>query len=131
VTKLLLADDKPDMLAALAQLLRGEFLIVGALSSGASVLAQVDTLKPDIILLDVSLGDLTGFQVAERLRQKTCPSKIVFLSIHENLEFLHAAVNVGAFGYVFKSQISRDLLHALRSVAMGKQFFSESETLNC
>jgi DNA-binding NarL/FixJ family response regulator len=130
VIKLLLADDKPDMLAALAQLLRGEFLIVGALSSGTSVLAQVDTLNPDIILLDVSLGDLSGFQVAERLRQLTCPSKIVFLSIHENPEFLQAAVDVGASGYVFKSQISRDLLHALQSVAMGIQFFSDSENLN-
>jgi DNA-binding NarL/FixJ family response regulator len=118
------------MLTALAQLLRREFLIVGELSSGASVLAQVDALNPDIILLDVSLGDLSGFQVAERLRQLTCPSKIVFLSIHENPEFLQAAVDVGASGYVFKSQISRDLLHALQSVAMGIQFFSDSENLN-
>jgi DNA-binding NarL/FixJ family response regulator len=128
VTKLLLADDKPDMLTALAQLLRREFLIVGALSNGASVLSQVDELNPDIILLDVSLGDLTGFQVAERLRQRACPSKIVFLSIHENPEFLQAAVGVGASGYVFKSQISRDLLNALQFVAMGRQFFPNAKT---
>jgi DNA-binding NarL/FixJ family response regulator len=131
VIRLLLADDKPDMLTALAQLLRPEFLIVGELCSGTSVLAQVDALNPDIILLDVSLGDLSGFQVAERLRQLTWPSKIVFLSIHENPEFLQAAVDLGASGYVLKSQISRDLLHALQSVAMGRQFFSESENQSC
>jgi DNA-binding NarL/FixJ family response regulator len=125
VIKLLLADDKPDMLTALAQLLQREFLIVGELPSGASVLAQVDALNPDIILLDVSLGDLSGFQVAERLGQLTCPSRIVFLSIHENPEFVQAAVDVGASGYVFKSRITRDLLHALQSVVMGRQFFSK------
>jgi DNA-binding NarL/FixJ family response regulator len=127
VMKLLLADDNPDMLMALTHLLRKEFLIVGALSSGASVLAQVDDLNPDIILLDVSLGDLSGFQVAERLRHRACPSKIVFLSVHENPEFLRAAVDLGASGYVFKSQISRDLLHALLAVAMGGQFFPNSK----
>ena len=121
--KLLLVDDNPDMLTALAQLLQREFLIVGELPSGASVLAQVDALNPDIILLDVSLGDLSGFQVAERLGQLTCPSRIVFLSIHENPEFVQAAVDVGASGYVFKSRINRDLLHALQSAAKGRQFF--------
>jgi DNA-binding NarL/FixJ family response regulator len=123
-----MVDDKPDMLMALTQLLRREFLIVGELSSGTSVLAQYGALKPDIILLDVSLGDLSGFQVAERLRQWECQSKIVFLSIYENPEFLHAAVDVGASGYVFKSQIDQDLLHALQSVAMGGEFFSNSRT---
>jgi DNA-binding NarL/FixJ family response regulator len=123
VIKLLLVDDNPDMLTALAQLLQREFLIVGELPSGASVLAQVDALNPDIILLDVSLGDLSGFQVAERLGQLTCPSRIVFLSIHENPEFVQAAVDVGASGYVFKSRINRDLLHALQSAAKGRQFF--------
>ena len=126
--KLLLVDDKPDMLMALTQLLRREFLIVGELSSGTSVLAQYDALKPDIILLDISLGDFSGFQVAERLRQWECQSKIVFLSIHENAEFLQAAVDVGASGYVFKSQISRDLLHALQAVSMGRQFFPKPKT---
>ena len=125
--KLLLVDDNPDMLMALGHLLRREFLIVGALSTGTSVLSQVDELNPDIILLDVALGDLNGFQVAERLKRRACPSKIVFLSAHENSEFLRAAADLGASGYVFKSQISRDLVKALQTVTTGGQFFPHSK----
>jgi DNA-binding NarL/FixJ family response regulator len=125
--KLLLVDDNPDMLMALGHLLRREFLIVGALTTGTSVLSQVDELNPDIILLDVALGDLNGFQVAERLKRQACPSKIVFLSAHENTEFLRAAADIGASGYVFKSQIGRDLIKALQTVTTGGRFFPTSK----
>jgi DNA-binding NarL/FixJ family response regulator len=128
VITLLLADDNPRMLAALVQLLQREFVIVDALASGAEVLAKSDTVSPDIILLDISLGDLTGFQVSDQLKQRGCKSRIVFLSVHENPEFVRAAIEIGASGYVFKSQISRDLVNALHAVAQGKQFFSDSET---
>jgi DNA-binding NarL/FixJ family response regulator len=127
VMKLLLVDDNPDMLMALGHLLRREFLIVGALTTGTSVLSQVDELNPDIILLDVALGDLNGFQVAERLKRQACPSKIVFLSAHENSEFLRAASDIGASGYVFKSQIGRDLIKALQTVTTGGRFFPTSK----
>jgi DNA-binding NarL/FixJ family response regulator len=128
VTTLLLADDNPRMLAALVQLLQGEFAIVDALASGEEVLSKSETVSPDIILLDISLGDLTGLQVSDQLKRKGSTSKIVFLSVHENPEFVRAAIETGAFGYVFKSQISRDLVKALHAVAQGNQFFSDSET---
>jgi DNA-binding NarL/FixJ family response regulator len=128
VITLLLADDNPRMLAALVQLLQREFVIVDALASGKEVLAKSDTLCPDIILLDISLGDITGFQVSDQLKRRGCSSRIVFLSVHENPEFIRAAIEIGAFGYVFKSQISRDLVNALHAVAEGNQFFSDSET---
>jgi DNA-binding NarL/FixJ family response regulator len=116
------------MLAALVHLLQKDFTVLGALSTGASVLARVASLNPDVILLDVSLGDITGFQVAERLRSAACPSKIVFLSVHENPEFVRAALDIGASGYVFKSQISRDLTNAIDAVAKGGQFLPGAPT---
>ena len=103
-------------------------MIVDALASGEEVIARSDMVSPDIILLDISLGDLTGFQVSDQLKRRGCPSRIVFLSVHENPEFVRAAIETGAFGYVFKSQISRDLVNALHAVAQGNQFFSDSET---
>lgn len=125
VITLLLADDNPDMLAALVQLLQRDFVIVGALTNGEGVLAQVDTLVPDIILLDVSLADVTGFQIVEHLRQRGCRSKIVLLSVHENPEFVRAAADIGVSGYVFKSQINRDLVAALHAAAKGSRYFSD------
>jgi DNA-binding NarL/FixJ family response regulator len=126
---LLLADDNPDMLAAVVRLLEPEFLVLETLSSGREVLAKLDEGSPEIIVLDISLGDLTGFQVLERLRQRQCPSKVLFLSVHENLEFVRAAVAMGADGYVYKSHINQDLVRTLHAVAEGRRFFpSDSDS---
>jgi two-component system nitrate/nitrite response regulator NarL len=104
------------MLDILVDLLKSEFLIVGTLSSGSSALAEAANFKPDIILMDVHLGDMTGFHVAERLKSTGCLAKIVFLSVHESIDFIEAAQDLGAAGYVFKSQIARDLVKTLHAV---------------
>jgi DNA-binding NarL/FixJ family response regulator len=115
VKRLLCIDDSPDMLDILVDLLQSEFQIVGTLSSGSSALDEVVRCTPDIILLDVDLGDMSGFLVAEELRRTGCPAKIVFLSVHQSIEFMQAAQDLGAAGYVSKSQIGRDLVKALRA----------------
>jgi DNA-binding NarL/FixJ family response regulator len=116
------------MLTALVHMLQQDFSIVGALSNGVSVVSEAAHLNPDVILLDVSLGDITGFQVAERLKSKACPSKILLLSVHENPEFVRAAFDMGLSGYVLKSQISRDLVAAIDAAAHGKHFFPDAST---
>ena len=113
--RLLCIDDSPEMLDILVDLLQSQFLIVGTLSSGSSALAEAANFKPDIILLDVDLGDMTGFRVAEKLRSTRCLAKIVFLSVHESEDFIKAAHDLGAVGYVFKSQIVRDLAKTLHA----------------
>lgn len=115
-------DDNPAILETVAEMLQPEFTIVGTLSHGGSVLAKATALEPDIILLDVSLPDITGFEVADALRRGGNPARIIFLSVHENPDFVRAAFEAGASGYVFKSQISRDLIHAIKGVAGGEQF---------
>jgi DNA-binding NarL/FixJ family response regulator len=105
------------MLEILVDLLQPQFTIVGTLSCGASVLEEATTLNPDIILLDVDLGDMSGFAVAEQLRRGGCPASVVFLSVHESIDFIRAAKDLGAAGYVCKSQITRDLVKTLHSAA--------------
>ena len=102
--RLLCVDDSPEMLDALVDMLRAEFIVVGALTSASSAMAEAANLRPDIILLDLDLGDASGFVVAEELRRAGCPAKIVFLSVHERIEFVDAAREIGASGYIFKSQ---------------------------
>jgi DNA-binding NarL/FixJ family response regulator len=116
VKKLLCVDDSVEMLNILVEFLESDFSIVGTLSSGSSVVATAARLNPDIILLDVDLGDMNGFHVAEQLRSSGCRARIVFLSVHESRDFIEAAEALGAAGYVSKSQIDRDLLKTLRSV---------------
>lgn len=114
--KLLCVDDNTEMLDFLVDFLEPEFAIVGTLSSGSSVVAAAARLNPDIILLDVDLGDTNGFLVAEQLRNSGCGARIVFLSVHDSDAFIEAAKAIGAAGYVSKSQIDRDLVKTLHSV---------------
>jgi two-component system response regulator NreC len=104
-------------------MLQDEFIVSGALSNGKSVLQSVNELSPDVIVLDISLGDMTGFEVAERLRAMHCEAKIVFLSVHESIDFVHAAMALGAAGYVFKSQAASKLRNAILSASRGEKSF--------
>ncbi len=120
--RVVLADDNPAMLETLAGMLGPRYVIAASASCGASAFTQAVDADPDILVLDVSLGDMTGFDVARRLKKAGSTAKILFLSVHENREFVRAAFDAGASGYVFKSQISLDLLKALKAVSKGERF---------
>ena len=123
---LLLADDNPALLETLIEMLEPSYRVAAALCNGASVLERVSALRPDLVILDISLGDLTGFEVARRLKDIACPAKIIFLSVHEDVDFVNAAFSLGACGYVFKSRITSDLTKAIDIVFNGGQFASIS-----
>src|SRR5258708_10397521 len=121
---LLLADDNPALLATVVEMLDSGYRVVASLANGASVLDQIDLLNPDILLLDISLGDVSGFDVARRLRDRASRAKIIFLSIHEDVEFVTAAFDIGACGYIFKSRVVEDLRKAIEIVCAGGRFVS-------
>jgi DNA-binding NarL/FixJ family response regulator len=123
---LLLADDNPALLTTLVEMLQTEYKVVAALPNGNSVLDQIARLNPDLVILDISLGDLTGFEVARRLKDKACPSKIIFLTVHEDVDFVSAAFDLGASGYVFKSRVTEDLVKAIDVVFSGGRFASNA-----
>jgi len=122
--RLVLVDDNPEVLETLIDLLQPTYDIAGTFSDGMSVLQQVSALGPDLVILDISLGDMTGFEVARRLRKSGCPAKIIFLTVHENIDFVRAAFDLDASGYVFKSRISSDLIDAINRACEGGQFSS-------
>ncbi len=123
---LLLADDNPALLSTLVQMLKVEYEVVAAFPNGTSVLDNIAVLHPDIVILDISLGDMTGFEVARRLQQDCCSAKIIFLTVHEDLDFVNAAFDIGACGYVFKSRVTEDLIRAISTVFEGGQFASST-----
>jgi two-component system nitrate/nitrite response regulator NarL len=126
---LLLADDNPALLATLLGLLGSEYRVVASLTNGASVLEQVDLLNPDIHLLDISLGDLCGFDAARHLRDRPSRAKIIFLSFHEDVDFVTAGFDIGACGYIFKSRVVEDLRKAIEIVYAGGRFVSPTSSL--
>lgn len=125
--KLLLADDNTALLATLVEMLQTEYVIAGAFPTGTSVLNNISALNPDIVILDISLGDMAGFEVARRLRESNCRAKIIFLTVHEDVDFVNAALDVGASGYVFKSLVTEDLIEAIHVVFRGGHFISTSK----
>ncbi len=122
--RLLLADDNLEILETLVDMLSPAYVVVAALPDGASVLEQAPSLNPDLIILDISLGDMAGFEVARRLKKAGVPAKVIFLTVHENIDFVRAAFDVGAVGYVYKSRISSDLIEAIDTICAGGRFSS-------
>jgi DNA-binding NarL/FixJ family response regulator len=121
--RLLVVDANTEFLAALVDTLRSDFVVVGALSNGESVLAQADSLNPDIIILDISLPGINGFAVTQRLRRVRCAAKILFLSTYEHREMVYSAFEIGAAGYVFKSTMIPDLIDAIHAVSQDDDLF--------
>lgn len=121
--RLMLADDNPSVLDLVEGMLKEQFVITGTCSDGDSVLREVSMLKPDVVVLDISMGETNGFEVARQLKEMNCPAKVVFLSVHEDLEFVRAAADVGALAYVCKSSINNDLVDAIYSATVNKMFF--------
>jgi CheY-like chemotaxis protein len=124
VATLLLVDDNPALLELLVGMLQRNYKIAGALGNGAAVVEHAAALSPDLIILDISLEDVNGFEVARGLKKAGCPAKIIFLTLHEDMEFCDAAFDLGASGYVFKSRLSADLENAITLVLGGGHFRS-------
>jgi DNA-binding NarL/FixJ family response regulator len=127
--RLVLADDNPEVLETLGDMLQPDYVVAGAFSDGLSLLQQVSALKPDLIILDISLPDMTGFDVVRQLKKNGAVSKVLFLTVHENIDFVRAAFDLDAAGYVFKSRISSDLIEAINKICDGGRFSSAELSL--
>ena len=127
--RVLLADDYREMLDRVTQLLREEFDIVGSAHDGGQALEAAARLNPDLLILAISMPVLNGIQVAARLRDSGCKAKVIFLTVHEDRDYIDAAFAVGALGYVLKSRVGTDLLPAIHAVLQGHRFTSPLQTL--
>jgi DNA-binding NarL/FixJ family response regulator len=125
-TSVLLADDNSAVLNHVRKRLEKDYEIVGALHDGESVLRDWTRLRPNVIVLDISMGDLNGIEVARRLRNSGFSSPIIFLTVHRDPDFVKAALDAGGSGYVVKSRIGKDLPLAIDAAFSGKRFVSLS-----
>ena len=121
---ILLADDNSAVLTHVSKMLETDYEIVGAVQGGASVLLDWRRLKPDVIVLDISMGETNGIDVARHLRDSGCNSKIIFLTVHQDPDYVHAAMGAGGSGYVLKARLGSDLVSAIHAVLSGKLFVS-------
>jgi len=103
-----------------------ELQIVGEACDGIEALRKVQDLSPDMILLDIGLPSLNGFEVARQVRRRFTRIKILFVSENRSSEIVEEALRVGSGGYVVKSDAETDLLLAMKAIVQRKQFVSTS-----
>ena len=127
-TRVVLVDDNPAILEVVTQILRNRYVVAGAFLDGKSVLQEWTNLWPDVLVLDISMEGLSGFEVAENLQVLGFGAKIVFLTVYEDSEFVSNAFAVGAPAYVFKSRIATDLIPAIDKARTGGMFVSSLRT---
>jgi len=125
--RVLLADDNPALLRELEQVLNKEFEIVSTVADGQALLEEYDRLHPEVVVTDIAMPLMNGFEAAQKLHQAGQPA-IVFLTVHEELAFVEEAKALGAMAYVLKRSRPRALVDAIRSAHQGR-FFLCSELL--
>jgi DNA-binding NarL/FixJ family response regulator len=108
------------------RLLEPEFEVVGAVGDGYALLEAASQTKPDVCVIDISMPVLSGIRAAAQLKESGSTAKIIFLTVHEDPDFVQAALDAGASGYVLKSRMASDLLTAIKGVLAGRLFISPS-----
>jgi DNA-binding NarL/FixJ family response regulator len=129
VPRILIADDQEEMVETIAQALGNEFDIVGTADNGKRAIELATQLFPDILILDISMPLVNGIEAAWRLKRIASPTKIIFVTVHTDPDFVEAARSAGALGYVWKESVASDLAPAVRAVLQGDRFTSLSMPL--
>ena len=124
LARVLLVDDNEAMLKRAAAVLSPHFLIVERVQDGQAALDAAQALQPDVIVLDISMPGMTGLEIASRLRRSGSTAAVVFLTVHDEEDFVLAARAAGAIGYVVKTRIVSDLVIAVQEAHAGRPFVS-------
>jgi DNA-binding NarL/FixJ family response regulator len=124
LSRILLADDHQEMLDEVRDLLQGDFDVVDAVQDGQQLVERALDLKPDLIISDISMPLMTGFEAAAKIRALGLSSKIIFLTVQSSSVYLKKARALGADGYVLKVYSNEQLPLAVKQVLSGNQFFS-------
>ncbi|WP_066713795.1 response regulator [Clostridium sp. Marseille-P299] len=130
VIKIIIADDHLMVREGLKQLLelQGDIEVIGQADDGIQCLDMINKLKPDVVLLDINMPNMNGIQTLQVLRQNQNKIKVLILTIHNEIEYLLKAVEIGVDGYVLKDSDSSVLKKAIMAVYEGETYIEPSLT---
>jgi DNA-binding NarL/FixJ family response regulator len=123
-TKVLLADDHTIVAEGLRSLLEDEFDLVGVVNDGRALLEAARNLNPEVIIADISMPLLNGLDAARQLRRDGVAAKIVFLTMHADVQLAAEAFRAGASGYLVKQSAADELITAIHEVVKGRAYIS-------
>ena len=126
VASILIADDHDIIREGIKNILRksAEFEVVGEAQDGQEVLDKVSTLKPDILLLDITMPKKSGLEILEQIQRLSHKTKILIISVHKADAYVRRALKAGVKGYLNKENAADDLLPALRKISSGQVYLS-------
>jgi DNA-binding NarL/FixJ family response regulator len=124
--RVLVADDHMIVRSGIRHVLESEsdLEVIGEAGSGSEAISLAAELRPDVVVLDISMPDQSGLEVAARLRSGSAAPRILILSMHNNAEYVLESVRAGAHGYLLKDTAAAELRMAIRAVCRGESYFS-------
>jgi DNA-binding NarL/FixJ family response regulator len=120
------ADDHMIVRSGIRHVLEDEedFVVVGEAASAAEALDSILELRPDVVVLDISMPGMSGLEATARLRSAAPKTRVLILSMHDNAEYVLESVRAGAHGYLLKDTAATELREAIRTVCRGQSYFS-------
>ena len=124
--RILLADDHTLIRRGLRLVIeqQPDLMVVGEAEDGRQAVALAASLKPDVVVLDIGMPNLNGIEAAKQISEGESGAAVVILSMYSDETYILRALKSGARGYLLKDSAESDLVHAIRSVAEKKSFFS-------
>jgi two-component system NarL family response regulator len=124
----MLVDDHPMVQGGLTACLAfyDDIVIVGSTDDGYNALTKAKELKPDVIIMDVSMPKMNGIDATEIISEQLPDTRVLIFSMHDRPEFVRSAIEAGASGYVLKDTSSEEVYFAIKAVAKGNTHFSSS-----
>lgn len=123
-SSVLIADDHKLVMEGLRKLLENQFDVVGTVEDGRAVLTAAERLKPDVILVDVTMPLLNGIDACARLRVLVPSSRVIVLTMHADRSYAAEAFRAGAAGYVLKRSATSELVQAIQTVLRGQRYLT-------
>lgn len=122
--RILLADDHPMVLEGVAKILEDHVDIVGKVEDGRALISAAKELKPDVVVMDISMPLLNGFEAARQLKKLVPTPKLIFLTMHADTTYANEAFEAGASGYLLKRSAASELTKAIRTVTRGRTYLT-------
>mgnify|MGYP004509573343 FL=1 len=126
--RVLIADDHKMVREGLRRILEfdGEIQVIDEADNGEECIKKIRSSKPDIVLLDINMPVMNGIEALQEIRKKKLKTKVIILTVHNEIEYLLRAVDIGIDGYVLKDSDAHELIRAVSSVYEGDKFIQPS-----
>jgi DNA-binding NarL/FixJ family response regulator len=123
--RVVVADDNAAMRQTVVSLVQGQLDVIDVVADGVALVRSVSEHKPELAIVDVTMPGLCGFDAVQKLVDSGSKVRVVYLTVHEDQDFVRAAFASGGFGFVVKSHLAVDLIPAIRAALEGRLFSSQ------